>query len=135
MYTIREVDLSDSANFLGRKDMWELAEAGGLWTQNQPKDFTATFSDGEYSHKYYSGRRMWGAWRLVAPVFVETSLSPEYGDLRLDAPYPFSVMVEEKVDVAQVFKIHRDWYQVGMQSIVFFALHEHYLSFYQSINL
>ena len=46
MYTIREVDLDDTFNFLGRPDMWDLALADGLWDSSMPKDFTRTFSDG-----------------------------------------------------------------------------------------
>ena len=109
-FTIREVDLDDDANFLGRADMWELAEAAGLWDASRPKDFTRTFSDGEYAHKYYSGRRMWGAFRLAAPAYTAAHLPPEYGSLKDDAPYPFAVAVERKLAVADVFAIHRDWY-------------------------
>ena len=46
MYTIREVDLDDTFNFLGRQDMWDLALADGLWDSSMSKDFTRTFSDG-----------------------------------------------------------------------------------------
>ena len=92
------------------QDMWELAEAGGLWNASAPKDFTATFSDGEYAHKYYSGRRMWGAFRLAAPARAAADLAPEYGDLKADAPYPFAVAVERKLGVRDVFAIHREWY-------------------------
>ena len=110
MYTVREVDLDDTFNFLGRQDMWELAADDGLWIDSQPKDFTATFSDGEYGHKYYSGRRMWGAWRLVAPAFVEENVPAEYGNLRYDAPYPVAVPVEKKLTPQDVMAVHREWY-------------------------
>jgi dipeptidase len=110
MYTIRDVDLDDTANFLGRPDMWDLAAADGLWAEGAPRDFTATFSDGEYGHQYYSGRRMWGAFRLVAPAFTATQLLPTYGNLKLDAPYPFAVAVEQKLSVAAVLGVMRDWY-------------------------
>lgn len=52
MFSVREVNLSDTFNFLGRQDMWEIAEKEGLWKPGQEMDFTATFSDGEYAHKY-----------------------------------------------------------------------------------
>ena len=90
MFSVRTVDLDDSDNFLGRTDMWEIAKADGLWDESLPRDWTATFSDGEYAHKYYSGRRMWGVFRLLAP---ETSLPAEYGNLKTDKPYPFTVPV------------------------------------------
>ncbi len=57
MFSIREVDLADTRNFLGTAAMWDIAQQAGLWAPGQPTDFTATFSDGEYAHKYYSGRR------------------------------------------------------------------------------
>ncbi len=55
MFVIREVDLSNTADFLGRSDMWSIAEAHGLWNPSTQKDFTRTFSFGEYKHKFYSG--------------------------------------------------------------------------------
>lgn len=107
MFSIRVMNMSDTANFLGRRDMWELAQREGLYKAGEPKDFTATFSDGEYAHKYYSGRRMWGVFRLLAP---STHLPAEYGNLKTDAPYPFSVPVDRKVTPADAMAVLRDWY-------------------------
>lgn len=107
MFSVREVDLSDTFNFLGRQDMWEIAEAEGLWTPGQPMDFTATFSDGEYSHKYYSGRRMWGVYRLLAP---SQHLPAEYTNLKTHSPYPFAVPVDAPITVQDLMRVHRDWY-------------------------
>ena len=36
-YTIREMDLGDGDNFLGRSDLWEQAQADGLWSPGDPK--------------------------------------------------------------------------------------------------
>jgi dipeptidase len=73
-----------------------------------PKDFTATFSDGEYAHKYYSGRRMWGVFNELAP---SQGLPSEYGNLKLDKPYPFAVPVDSPVTVADG-KLSSTW-EVG----------------------
>ena len=107
MFSIREMDLSDPDNFMGRQDMWELAEAAGLYTPGAPKDFTATFSDGEYAHKYYSGRRMWGVFRQLAP---SAHLPSDYRNLKTDAPYPFAVKVDAKLSPQDVMAVMRDWY-------------------------
>ena len=107
MFSIREMDLSDSANFLGRKDMWELAESEGLYTKGDPKDFTATFSDGEYAHKYYSGRRMWGIFNKLAP---DAQLPADYVNLKDGAPYPFAVKVSKPVGAQDVMAAMREWY-------------------------
>jgi dipeptidase len=107
MFSIRTVDLTDTANFLGRTDMWELAASQGLWKEGDAKDFTRTFSDGEYAHKYYSGRRMWGVFHLLAP---SQHLSAEYGNLKMDSPYPFAVPVDYAVTPQDMFTVMRSWY-------------------------
>eukprot|EP00606_Chrysophyceae_sp_TOSAG23-5_P000182 GSChrysophyteH2.ASY1.ANO1.254.1 assembled CDS len=110
MFSVRDVDLGDTRNFLGRQDMWAISEKEGLWQPGTPKDWTATFSDGEYAHKYYSGRRMWGVFRLVAPA---TTLQPLYDNLKEDRPYPFSVPVSvRQADVTPdlMFAVMRDYY-------------------------
>ena len=108
MFVIREVDLNDTSNFLGATNMWEIAASNGLWKSGQPKDFTSTFSDGEYAHKYYSGRRMWGSYRLLAP---DIKLSAVYGDLKEDHPYPVTIPISSAdLTPASLFSVHRDWY-------------------------
>lgn len=88
--------------------MWDIAAEQGLYTPGDVKDFTATFSDGEYSHKYYSGRRMWGVFRLLAP---SANYSAEYGNLKTDVPYPFAVPVDKAVTPQDVMRVMRDWYE------------------------
>lgn len=107
MFSIREMDMEDTANFLGRQDMWKVAEDYELYEVGQPKDFTKTFSDGEYAHKYYSGRRMWGVFNLLAP---SANLPSEYDNLKEDAPYPFAVPVDFLLTPSDVMNVMRYWY-------------------------
>mmetsp|Transcript_25962 Transcript_25962/g.43787 ORF Transcript_25962/g.43787 Transcript_25962/m.43787 type:complete len:653 (-) Transcript_25962:36-1994(-) len=108
MFIIREINLTDSQNFLGTTNMWEIAAKEGLWSEGDPHDFTGTFSDGEYSHKYYTGRRVWGAYRLLSP---QTALPALYDDLKADRPYPVSAPVNTLLTPSDLFAVHRDWYQ------------------------
>lgn len=108
MFSIREMDFEDTDNYLGRQDMWDLAKKEGLWDSSMAKDFTATFSHGEYNHKYYSGRRMWSVFRHLA---ASQNLDPEYGNLKTDKPYPFAVPVDGKVGPADIFAVLRDHYE------------------------
>eukprot|EP00957_Ditylum_brightwellii_P083859 6373829-Ditylum_brightwellii.AAC.1 len=59
----------------------------GWWSPEDGKllDFTGIYSDGESSHKFYNGRRMWRAYNLVAPSL---QLPYEYEDLKIASPYP-----------------------------------------------
>jgi len=107
MFTIREVNLTDKENFMYSKTMLSAAKDRGWWKEGQPFDFTAIYSNGEYVSQYYSGRRIWGAYRLIAP---SQKLSPTYKNLRYDQPYPWSIKPDLPLDAQSVMSIHRDWY-------------------------
>ena len=112
MYVIRELNLSDTQHFLGSKSVHTVAEEQGLWNRSSGKllDFAGVYSHGEYGHKYYSGRRMWGSFRRLAP---ETALSPTYGNLKTDNPhpYPFSVAPVRKLNASDIMAVMRDHYE------------------------
>lgn len=67
-------------------------------------------SAGEYSSKYYTGRRVWDGYRHMKPSL---KLPAEYGSLKHDRPYPFSVSLEasERLDVQSWFAAHRSHYE------------------------
>jgi len=75
IFIIRDVDLADKANFQGSANMYTIAKAKGWWTPGTSLDFTAVYSDGEYAHKFYSGRRLSRAFDKLAPSL---KLSPDY---------------------------------------------------------
>jgi dipeptidase len=109
MFSVRQVNLSDSVNFLGSANMYAIAEKHGLWNASMGLlDFTATFSDGEYDHQYYSGRRMWGVYRLLA---ASQRLPSNYTNLKYDAVYPTFVKPDRPVAVTDIMNVHRDYYQ------------------------
>ena len=91
IFQIRGMDLSDGANYLASPNIHALAVKNKWWDPaKEPFDFTKAYSDGEYNHRYYSGRRWWGAMKMLVPA-ARFVWKPDYEDLRLDAPYPFSV--------------------------------------------
>lgn len=105
MFVIREVALHDTRNFLYSDSMVQVAKEKGWWQQGQPLDFTRIYSDGEYAHKYYSGRRVWGAFRLFG-----VPLPTNYTDLRYDAVYPVTAKPATAVEVRDLMAIYRDYY-------------------------
>eukprot|EP01047_Picozoa_sp_COSAG01_P069755 COSAG01_NODE_10404_length_2175_cov_2.057322_1_plen_644_part_00 len=111
MYVIREVNLSDTENFMGSASVHAVAKEQGLWNHSAGLlDFAGVYSHGEYGHKYYSGRRMWGSFRRLVP---EVRLSPTYGNLKTDQPhpYPFALAPARKLNVSDVMATMRDHYE------------------------
>jgi dipeptidase len=86
-FTVRVVDLNDSHAFLYSKTMVDVALATGRWRRDLPFDFTRIFSGPELGHKYASGRRMWAAFRALAPA-ASVSLSPTYTEYVSASHYP-----------------------------------------------
>jgi len=58
MFVIRQVDPSDTRNFLMSDSVHRVAQDYGWWNSSGGEllDFTKIYSDGEYAHKYYSVR-------------------------------------------------------------------------------
>ena len=111
MFSIREVDPDDTRNFLMSKSVHAVARQYGLWSSADGLlDFTKTYSAGEYGAKYYSGRRVWDGYRRMKPSLL---LPAEYGSLKQDRPYPFSVplLTSERLDVHDWFAAHRSHYE------------------------
>jgi len=110
MFSIREIDASDEHTFLYSGSAHAVALETGLWDGHAPLDFTGAFSSGEYGSKYYTGRRVWDGYRRMKPSL---SLPPEYGSLKHDRPYPFSVPLAEgeKLSVQAWFAAHRSHYE------------------------
>jgi dipeptidase len=81
MFTIRLVNLTDTFNFLGSDNIFSIAEQQGLWNSSVPFDWTATYSAGEYGHRYYSGRRMWRFLSLATDI----PLPDSYDNLKTSA--------------------------------------------------
>ncbi|MDR3302184.1 MAG: C69 family dipeptidase [Spirochaetaceae bacterium] len=73
-------------------------------------DWLATVSLGEYSHPYYSLRRVWRGLSLAAPSL---NLSPwvKDGKRGLTRQYPFSVVPDKKLTLADLRAMHRDHYE------------------------
>lgn len=107
-FSIRAVNLTDGHRFVGSANMNAIARRHGLWDGRGLLDFTAAFSDGEYLHKYYSGRRVWGALHMLAPSL---RLSPEYGEWRRSSPYPTTVRPDAKLSVAGAQGVMRSYYE------------------------
>ena len=120
MFSIRALNLSDSANFLGSAQLHATARAYRLWDGHGLLDFTRAFSIGEYGSKYYSGRRMWDGLRRFAPSLAP-HLAAEYGNLKDDygdvstpwrtSVYPFSVPPDAPLRLDHIFAAHRSHYE------------------------
>jgi dipeptidase len=105
MFTIRAIDFTDQVNFLFSDSVRSVAKDKGWWKVGEPLDFTAIYSDGEYAHKYYSGRRMWGAYGLFG-----VQLPDNYTNLQYEG-YPTTAKPTNPIGVQDLFKAHRFYYQ------------------------
>lgn len=60
------------------------------------------------------GRRIWRAFQLLAPQ-AASKLSPYYKNLKMDAPYPFSIALDQDQDSllepTDIFRVNRDSYE------------------------
>jgi dipeptidase len=108
MFVIREIDPLDE-NFMMSESVHAVAKEYEWWKEDDGLlDFTYVYSDGEYAHKYYSGRRMWGSYHLAAP---SKAFPPDYKDLQSDPVYPVFTKPDYLLSQQDLFRFHRYTYQ------------------------
>ncbi len=107
IFRIRELD-PENRDIMFSPNLIEVAtEAGWYDPSTGPIDWMATVSTGEYSQPYYSLRRIWRVLDRVAP---SKEFSPWVED-GFTTDYPFSVVPDEKLSVADVISLFRDFYE------------------------
>ena len=106
-FRIREID-PDDPNLIYSGNLHSSAEAHGWWKPEDGKlDWLEAVSLGEYSHPYYSLRRV---WRVMSNAAPSLGLSP-WVENGYTKAYPFSVKPDKKLGVRDVMELHRDHYE------------------------
>jgi dipeptidase len=106
-FTIREID-KDNPDILYSPNLFAEAERLGWWNPNEgPLDWLKTASWGEYSHPYYSLRRVWSVLGRANPTLD----LPPYVEDGFTREYPFSVKPEKPMCLEAVMGLHRSHYE------------------------
>jgi len=106
-FRIRNVDPKDP-DTLYSKNLFEVAKKYGWWDPKKGKlDWLRTVSEGEYSHPYYSLRRI---WRLQSRIAPSMKLSPWVKD-GFTRKFPLFIKPDKKLSVRDVMNLYRDHYQ------------------------
>lgn len=108
-FSIRDL-IPNNPDQMWGKDVVAIIEKAG-WRSpkdtSQPVDWLCSVSHGEYSHPYYSLRRIWRALSLAAP---SANLSP-WVENGITRAYPFSIKPDKKMSLVDLQNIHRDHYE------------------------
>ena len=106
-FRIRDIDPKDPDTMFS-KNLFEVAKQKGWWKPEEGKlDWLRTVSPGEYTHPYYSLRRV---WRVLSRLKPSAHFDPWVKDGYTRA-YPFSVKPDKKLTVADVISLYRDHYE------------------------
>lgn len=103
---IQEIDWDDTENFMYSDGIKEFVEEYGWWSEDSGREFNwkLDMCNTTTSRNYnYSARRIWSAYRYV--------VSPEVHETLVIEDLPFSLPVEKKITISDVFDIHRDMYE------------------------
>ncbi|CAK4637225.1 hypothetical protein LEN26_014274 [Aphanomyces euteiches] len=109
-FIIREMNLSDSSNFLASANVHTFAQEMGWWDPTHPFDFTAAYG---YSKEgpllpLYVGRRVWRIMDVFAPSL---NLRADLGFYPTVPTYPFSAPPDHAVSIIDVIMLLRDHYE------------------------
>ncbi len=99
---IREVDFNDHENFMFSPGIVEFAVEKGWYNPASGEQFNWRKHFCSGMRDDYSAKRVWRVFSLIAPSLADTLV---------ESDLPFSVPVDKKISVADVFKMHRDHYE------------------------
>lgn len=89
-------------------NVFDVARMKGWWNPGEGElDWTRVYGDGEYHHPYYSLRRVWRAQSLAAPSLGLSA----WTDGPFTRAYPFAIRPDRRLEVRDIFAIHRDNYE------------------------
>jgi dipeptidase len=107
-FRIRKIPAKPTKDILFSGNLHEVCQKLGWWSPETGElDWAATVSYGEYSHPYYSLRRVWRALMKAKP----SANLPAYVENGYTTAYPFSVVPDYKLSVLGVAAIYRDNYE------------------------
>ncbi|KAF0697527.1 Aste57867_11792 [Aphanomyces stellatus] len=106
-FIIHTVNLTDSANFLGSSNLYDVAKRNNFWDGKSPFDFTATYANRRQGTSYYySTRRQWRVFTLANPSLTLSPYTDPFG-----TDYPFSVEVARPLTAQDLMRFQRDHYE------------------------
>ncbi|RHY32491.1 hypothetical protein DYB32_002527 [Aphanomyces invadans] len=110
-FIIRQLNLTDSANYMASSNVESFALSMGWWDPSAgPFDFTAAYNyhapDGAIG-PLYVGRRIWRILDWYAPSL---KLNATLGESTLPT-YPFSVLTDKPVTLDSLFTLLKDHYE------------------------
>ena len=101
-YTIQNIDLSDTLNFLGSTDIIEYAIVRGWYDPNSDNEFNFRLAYGKPSsiNSMVNIARNWGATNLLSSIHYE-----------LSDDFPFSFKPKEKVSIQDLMEVLKHHYE------------------------
>ncbi|KAF0709778.1 Aste57867_5763 [Aphanomyces stellatus] len=106
-FIIHAVNLTDSANFLGSSNLYDVAKRNNFWDGKSQFDFTATYANRRQGNSYvYSTRRQWRVFTLANPSLTLSPYTDPFG-----TDYPFSVETASVLTAADIMRFQRDHYE------------------------
>ena len=107
IFAIRDV-IKDSDDMMYSDNLFSDCKAAGWYDPEKDKtfDWLKVVSNGEYGHPYYSLRRVWRVYDLLAP---SKKFSPWVKDT-YTKEYPFSIKPDNKVSIDNLKSTLRDWF-------------------------
>ncbi|ETV96074.1 hypothetical protein H310_10716 [Aphanomyces invadans] len=113
-FVIREMNLSDTANFLASSNVVSFAQEMGWHSPDEVFDFTKAYAWDDLSMfagrilPLYAGRRLWRIFDTFAPSL---QLDPRIGFQVNFTTYPFSIPVDSPVALPHLMRLLGDHYE------------------------